>query len=342
MTKPKAVYYRILGYQPENRALLDRLFDVIELDDPRGDDARLAEAELLFAPLGFNVGAVKMDLCPQLKAIASNTTGIPHIDADAAKARGVRVCALHDEPEFLDTITPTAEHTIGLMIAAWRRIPAAHCAASQGAWDRRPWGATRMFSRMRLGLVGYGRLGRKVGRIAEAMDMRVAFYDPAVPGGAVSLDALAEQADVLSLHAPATAATRNLVSRAVLERLPRGAVVVNTARGELLDVEALLDLLESGRIAAAALDTIDGEYDPDFSKSFSESRLAREARRRDNLILTPHIGGSTLDAWYETERFVIEKAARAVGLDLGPSFKRTANPAIVLDEPSEGTSRHAS
>ncbi|MEA2980756.1 MAG: D-3-phosphoglycerate dehydrogenase / 2-oxoglutarate reductase, partial [Alphaproteobacteria bacterium] len=97
------------------------------------------------------------------------------------------------------------------------------------------------------------------------------------------------------------------------EQLPRGAMVVNTARGELLDVEALLDLMASGHIAAAALDTIDGEYDPNFSKSFGESRVAREARRRDNLVLTPHIGGSTLDAWFETERFVIEKAARVLG-----------------------------
>ncbi len=337
MTKPKAIYYRILRYQPENRALLDRLFDVIEFDDPRDDDMRLAEAELLFAPLGFNIDAAKMARCPRLKAIASNTTGIPHIDAAAAKARGVRVCALHDEPEFLDTITPTAEHTIGLMIAAWRRIPAAHRAASHGAWDRRPWGAPRMFSRMRLGLVGYGRLGRKVRRIAEAMEMQVSFYDPAVPGGVACLEALAEQVDVLSLHAPATPATRNLVSRAVIERLPRGAMVVNTARGELLDVEALLDLLDSGHIAAAALDTVDGEYDPDFSKTFGDSRLVREARRRDNLILTPHIGGSTLDAWYETERFVIAKAARAVGLDPAPNFEWAANPIMVA---SAAPTRH--
>jgi len=314
VAKPQAIYYRILAYQPGNRALLDRLFDVVELADPRSDNERLAGAEVLFAPLGFMVDGAKMDCCPQLKAIASNTTGIPHIEAEAAKKRGIRICALHDEPEFLDTITPTAEHTIGLMIAAWRRIPAAHRAASDGAWDRKPWGAPRMFSRMRLGLVGYGRLGRKVGRIAEAMAMKVGFYDPAVAGGYGSIAELARNADVLSLHAPSTAQTRNLVSRTVLEQLPRGALVVNTARGELLDLDALLDLLDSGHIAAAALDTIHGEYDPDFSKTFRDSRVAREARRRDNLILTPHIGGSTVDAWYETERFVIEKAARAIGL----------------------------
>ena len=313
--RPKAIYYRVLGYGAENRALLDRFFDVVELEDPRDDGDVLSGTEVIFAPLGFFVDEAKMDRCKQLKIIVSNTTGIPHIDVAAAAARGIKICALHDEPGFLDTITPTAEHAIGLMIAAWRRIPAAHHAASNGAWDRRPWGAPRMLSRMRLGIVGYGRLGRKVARIAEAMGMAVDFYDPFVAGGVASLAELARKSDILSLHAPGKPETRNLVSRTILEQLPHGAMVVNTARGELLDVDALLDLMDTGHIAAAALDTVDGEYDPTFSRTFRDSRLGREARQRDNLVLTPHIGGSTLDAWYETERFVIIKAARALGLD---------------------------
>lgn len=317
MPKPRAIYYSIMKYQEDNRSLLDRLFDVVELADPHADEGNLAGTEVLFAPLGFMVDAEKMDRCGALKVIVSNTTGIPHIDAAGAQSRNIRICALHDEQAFLDGITPTAEHTIGLMVAAWRRIPAAHKAASEGRWDRRPWGAPRMLSRMRLGLVGYGRLGRKVGRIAEAMGMTVDYFDPGVAGGAATLTDLARASDVLSLHAPANDGTRNLVSREILEALPRGALVVNTARGELLDEEALLDLLETGHIAAAALDTVSGEYEPGFSERFGKSRLARAARERDDLILTPHIGGSTIDAWFETERFVIEKAARILCLLAG-------------------------
>jgi phosphoglycerate dehydrogenase-like enzyme len=315
--KPRALYYSILAYQPENLALMERLFDVSVLPDPRSDTVDvLGATEVLFAPLGFPVTAARMVACPRLRAIVSNTTGVPHIEMDAAGARGIAVCALHDEQAFLDTITPTAEHTIGLMLAAWRRIPAAHAAAAGGRWDRRPWGAPRMFSGMRLGIVGFGRLGRKVARIGEAMGMEVAYFDPNVPGGLGSLTELARRSDILSLHAPANAGTRGLVSRTVLEALPSGAMVVNTARGEILDLDALIDHLETGHIRAAGLDTVDGEYDPDFSDSFGVSRLAKYARTHDNLVLTPHIGGSTIDAWRETERFVIVKAAQTLGLDV--------------------------
>lgn len=315
--RPCALYYSVLSYQPENLALLEQVFDVTTLPDPRSDTPeRLAEVDALFAPWGFAVTAARMDACPRLRAIISNTTGVPHIDLQAAASRRIAVCALHDEQAFLDTITPTAEHAIGLMLATWRRIPAAHEAAVAGRWDRRPWGAPRMFSRMRLGIVGFGRLGRKVAAVGKAMGMAVQYYDPNVPDGLRSLIELARNSDILSLHAPANDNTRGLVSRSVLEALPPGALVVNTARGELLDTDALLDLLESGRIHAAALDTIDGEYDPDFAARFGMSRLAIYARTHDNLVLTPHIGGSTVDAWRETQRFVILKAARCFGLDV--------------------------
>jgi D-3-phosphoglycerate dehydrogenase len=303
-----------LCYQPENLELLRGAFDTTELDDPRHDTPDiLAGIEVLFAPLGFRVHDEKIAQCPKLRAIVSNTTGVPHIDVAAAQGRGVVICALHDEPAFLESITPTAEHTIGLLLAVWRRIPAAHGAAVRGAWDRRPWVAPRMLSRMRLGIVGYGRLGQKVGAVGHALGMEVAYYDPYVFGGVDSLRTLASRSDVLSLHAPANGETTNLVSRTILEALPRGAVVINTARGELLDLDALLDLLESGHIAAAALDTLPGEYDPEFSRALAASRVARYAREHDTLLLTPHIGGSTVDAWRETERFVIEKACRVLG-----------------------------
>jgi lactate dehydrogenase-like 2-hydroxyacid dehydrogenase len=317
MKKPTALYYRILKYQPQNLALLVRYFDLVELENPTHDTAGiLAKTDALFAPLGFSVDAAKIEACPRLKVILSNTTGIPHIDALAAADRNVTICALNDEQVFLDGITPTAEHTIGLMIAAWRSIPAAHAETCRGVWDRRPWGAPAMMSRMRLGIVGYGRLGKKVAKIARAIGMQVNYFDPAVAGGLPDLLQLASQSDILSLHAVGNEQTRHLVSRVVLEALPRGAMVVNTARGEVLDTNALIDLLESGHLYCAALDTVDGEYGVNFSEHFANSRLARYARTHNNLLLTPHIGGSTIDAWGETESRVVQKAIHALGLKI--------------------------
>ena len=304
-----------MKYQPKNLELAKSLFEVTELDDPRDDtDELLERAEVLWAPLGFPVDEEKLDRCPALRALISNTTSIPHIDHEAASRHGVEVCALDDEQDFLETITPTAEHAMGLLMAAWRKIPAAHRDACSGNWDRRNWGAPRMLSRMRMGIIGYGRLGKKVAKVARALGMEVAYYDPGMEGSSASLNELASHSDVLSLHASSTEQNRCLVSREVLEALPRGAVVINTARGELLDTDALLELLESGHLAAAALDTIDGEYFPGFAEQWKRHPVAKFAREHDNLLLTPHIGGSTLDAWSETERRVILKAADKLGL----------------------------
>jgi len=315
--KPTALYYSILKYQSENRNFLDKHFNVQELPNPSFDnDEILAKIEVLFAPLGYKIDNIKITKCQNLKVIISNTTGIPHIDISAASLRGITICALHDEQIFLQKITPTAEHTIGLMLAALRRIPAAHFATCSGSWDRRPWGASRMLSRMTLGIVGMGRLGSKVARIADAMEMKVRWFDPYVIGGESSLLNLARESDILSLHAVANSETLGLISRNVLEALPKGALVINTARGELIDSSALIDLLEAGHLSAAALDTIEGEYEPNFTQSFISSRIATYARNHDNLILTPHIGGSTIDAWYETERRVIIKACRALNLSI--------------------------
>jgi D-3-phosphoglycerate dehydrogenase len=320
VTRPKALYYTVLNYRPENIALLERYFDVMRLTDPtEEDEAILSRTEVLFAPLGFMVDERKIAACPMLRVIASNTTGIPHIDVGAAQQRGIAICALHDEQAFLDTITPTAEHAIGLLMAAHRRIPGAHSAAASGAWSRWNWGAPTMLSRMRLGVVGYGRLGRRVVRIAQALEMDVAYYDPFVPGGCESLLALARRSDALSLHAPANDGTRGMISEEVLRALPRGAIVVNTARGELLDTDSLIACLSDGHVRAAALDTIDGEYEPGFEARFGNSALARYARTHDNLVLTPHIGGSTIDAWSLTQERVIRKALSALALESAAS-----------------------
>ena len=307
--KPRALYYDILKYQQQNLNLLNDKFDVITLNSPKDNVDRILEnIELLFAPLGYCVDKKYIDRCSSLKVIASNTTGIPHIDKQYADSKKIKICALHDEQGFLNTITPTAEHTVGLIISILRKIPSAHHAASHGNWDRRPWGSPKMLSRMTIGIVGLGRLGKQIKHIMTSFGTKVLFFDPYVKGGEKNLKIMAKKSDILSINAIANEETDNLIDSDILKLLPNGAVVVNTARGEILDLDALLDLLESGHLSGAALDTIDGEYNVEFSSVFFESRVATYAREHNNLILTPHIGGSTIDAWTETERRVINKS----------------------------------
>lgn len=322
-SKPVALYYETLAYQAENLAILREQFEVHTLDSPRDDTPKaLAPVELCFAPLGYRFDVAKMDQCPRLRAIATNTTGVPHIDVDAARERDVAVISLKNEQAFLARITPTAEHTFGLLLALVRRTPWAHAAALGGAWDRRPFGAPAMLSRLSLGVVGYGRLGRLVAGYGKAFGMQVACYDPYVEpaangssdGEARRVDSLATLlrcSDVVSIHAPANASTRALIGRRELELLGPSGWLVNTARGELLDEAALLDALRDGRIAGAALDVLNGEFEPGFESTAHP--LVAYAREHDNLLLTPHIGGSTRDAWRETERRVIDLALEQFG-----------------------------
>jgi D-3-phosphoglycerate dehydrogenase len=313
MPLPVALYYHILSYQPENLEFLRRHFRVIELANPDEDrEEILSGIDLCFAPLGYYFGKEKMARCPRLKAIATNTTGVPHIDLDAAAARGIRVFSLQEEIAFLQTITPTAEHTWGLLLALVRRSPWAHAAVLGGEWNRRPFGAPRMLSRLSLGLVGCGRLGSMVGRYGLAFGMPVAFYDPFIqespPGLARmgTLEELVAVSDVVSLHVHANAATHKMINRDLFLKFKPGSYLLNTARGELVDEEALLEMLITGHLAGAALDVLDGEFAPGFQ--VADHPLAAYARVHDNLLLTPHIGGSTIDAWRETERRVIELA----------------------------------
>jgi len=317
----KAVYFDVLEYTAENLAQLRNNFDLVVLNDPRQlTDELLEKVEVLFAPLGYRFDAALLSRCPRLKAIATNTTGVPHIDVDYAKQRGIAVVSLKDEREFLDSITPTAELTVGLMICITRKVIPAVGAVRNGRWRRWDFGGPAMLSRMSLGIVGLGRLGQMVARYAGAMGMKVRFYDPYVSGPPVgvayervdSLDQLVANCDVTSIHIPMTSSNRHIFNAKLFAVFKRGAYLVNTARGEIVDSNALIDALQSGHLAGAALDVLDGEFEPGFETSVHDHPLVRYAREHDNLIITPHIAGSTKDAWHLTQRHAIERVIRAV------------------------------
>jgi D-3-phosphoglycerate dehydrogenase / 2-oxoglutarate reductase len=224
------------------------------------------------------VDARLMDRMPSLRVAATATVGFDHIDVDAADERGIAVVSV---PDYCTQ--EVADHTIALLYALLRGVVALDGAVRRGAWDAKAAGSLRTLAEQRVGIVGLGRIGSAVATRLLALGAEVWAHDivPAARDGVrfVELDELVAECDAVTLHVPLTRETRNLIGRGEIAAMKRGAFLVNTARGAVVDVGAVLQALRAGRLGGAALDVLPQEPPP----------LAPVAPR---LILTPHA------AWY--------------------------------------------
>ncbi|MGI4943171.1 MAG: C-terminal binding protein [Janthinobacterium lividum] len=243
---------------------------------------------------------------PRLRAIVRMGVGYDRIDRAAAAARGVTVCNVPDYGT-----TEVADHAMALVLALRRGIVLHH------EWQRHdppePWrGADhpllRRASTQGFGIVGMGRIGTAVALRAKAFGFRVTIYDPHLPNGAElavgvarapTLHDLMRVSDVLSIHTPLTPDTTDMIDRAALARLPPGAVVVNTARGPVLDVDALADALREDRIAGAGLDVLPVEPPVEPVPELLRAYRAREPWVEGRLIITPHSAYLTPEAHWD-------------------------------------------
>ena len=239
----------------------------------------------------------------KLKVIGRAGVGVDNVDVEAATRRGIVVA---NAPE--STVVSAAEHTIGLLVALARNIPQAHAALKQGRWERSSYGGVELAGKT-LGVLGFGRIGQQVARRALGLGMRVTGYDPFVAKErfrelgverAESAEDLLAAAEFLTLHLPLTAETRGFLDRDAIAKLPDGARVVNAARGELVDEEALADALRSGKLAAAAVDV------------FSEEPYSGPLLELDNVVVTPHLAASTEEAQDRAGLIVAEQVAAAL------------------------------
>ncbi len=262
---------------------------VIFLSSP--DDAQEVERIMASEPIEavisrtVTLSARAIASCPTLKVISKHGVGVSNIDVEVATQRGIPVY-----------VTPganaqsVAEMTLGLMFAAARRIGWMDAELHGGRWSRAQDGVE--LRGKTLGLVGFGQIGQRVARVCLALGMNVVAFDPALIGraspvdGAALVASMAELlpvADVLSLHVPLNRHTRNMLGDEQFSLLPRGAILINTARGEVVDEAALVAALQDGRLFAAGLDTMAVEP---LSADSALTTLK-------NVVLTPHVGGST-------------------------------------------------
>jgi glyoxylate reductase len=253
----------------------------------------LGDAEGLLCLLTDPIDAALLDRSPRLKAIANYAVGSDNIDLAAAAARGIQVGVT---PDVLTQAT--ADLAFALLLAAARNIVSAAAAARGGAW--RTWepagwlgadvaGAT-------LGIIGYGRIGQAVARRARGFDMEV-LHNRETP-----LDELLERSDFVSLHVPLTDETRHTIDAAALKRMKPSAILVNTARGPIVDEQALLAALDAGEIAGAALDVTDPEPPPP-----GDPILAHE-----KLLVLPHIGSATHTARAKMTELAVDNLLAAL------------------------------
>jgi D-3-phosphoglycerate dehydrogenase len=239
----------------------------------------------------------------RLKVIGRAGVGVDNVDVEAATRRGIIVA---NAPE--STVVSAAEHTIGLLVALARNIPQAHAALKQGRWERSAYGGVELGGKT-LGVLGFGRIGQQVARRALGLGMRVVAYDPFVAADrfrelgverAETPEEVYATADFVTLHLPLNPDTRGSVNAAAFAAMHDGVRLVNAARGELVDEDALLAALQSGKVAGAALDV------------FSSEPYSGPLLELDTVVVTPHLAASTGEAQDRAGVIVAEQVVAAL------------------------------
>lgn len=284
--------------RPEGIEVLDAA-QGLTVEDHTGDDRdalshALAGASGLIVRSRTRVDAQLIEGSDTLEVIGRAGVGVDNIDIDAATRRGIAVLNAPAANTY-----STAELAFALLLAAARHIPAADASVRAGEWKRKSLAGTQLFGKT-IGVVGAGRIGAEVVRRARAFGMRVLAFDPYVPAdranelglSLVSFEKLLESSDIVTLHLPLTSENRGLIGAEEIERMPDGAMLINAARGGLVDEAALAEALRSGKLGAAGLDVYEREPLPDDSP----------LRDAPNLVFTPHIGASTAEAQAEVSR----------------------------------------
>jgi D-3-phosphoglycerate dehydrogenase len=271
-----------------------------------------------------------LDAAKKLQAIGCFCIGVNQVDLKSATSHGV---AVFNAP--YSNTRSVAELVIGLAIMLIRRIPDKTRAAHEGIWLKEAKGSYELRGKT-LGIIGYGNIGTQVSVLAEALGMKVIYYDTVTKlplGNAVpksTLKELVSQADIITLHVPDTTQTKNLINKTVLKQFKKGSILLNYARGEVVDLEGLAKALQDKSISGAAIDVYPWEPEK------NGDRFTTPLQGLSNVILTPHIGGSTEEAQENIGEDVSNKLFQY--LETGTSLGSHTIPPLSLT-PQEGTHR---
>ncbi len=293
----------------------------------------MSEDELREAIAGYDAILIRsatrmtpelIDRAERLKVIGRAGTGVDNVDIPAATRRGIIVA---NAPE--SNSVAAAEHTLALTLALFRNVPQAHATLAAGRWDRAKFKGAELYGKT-LGVIGFGRIGQLVAKRAQGFEMNVVAFDKFVSTerfrelgveGAGSVEEVFEQADVVTLHVPKTPETVDLIDADAIAAMKDGVRIVNCARGELVDLDALAAGLESGKVAGAALDVFPSE-------PFTEHPILS----RSDVVVTPHLGASTAEA---QDRAGVVTAEQVTAALAGGVVTNAVNIAAVRPEEME-------
>jgi D-3-phosphoglycerate dehydrogenase len=296
---------RVLIREPIAEAGVELLREQFEVDVD-GDlplDERIGDYDAIVIRSATKLTADVLERADRLKVIGRAGVGVDNVDVDAATRRGIVVA---NAPE--STVVSAAEHAVGLLVALARHIPQAHASLKQGRWERSSYGGIELEGKT-LGVLGFGRIGQQVARRAVGLGMDVVAHDPFVAKdrfrelGVTRVeteDAVLAAADFLTLHLPLSDETRGSIDSDALAKMRPGARLINAARGELVDEDALLGALRSGHLAGAALDV------------FSTEPYSGPLLELDSVVVTPHLAASTEEAQDRAGVIVAEQVAAAL------------------------------
>ena len=317
----------VLVNKPIQEAALERLWGEVNVLTPYNASTNellelLPQAHGIILCFGFDMGGAEMDLAENLEVIGRHGAGLDSVDLAAASERGIPVVFTPYGPT-----QSTAEHALLLILATARRLPQLDRAARSGdfAIRERPDAMGCELGGKALGVVGFGRIGQSLAQMCrDALNMSIYVFDPYLDPEAVSawggvyvedLIELAGQVDIISVHSPLTAETYHLIDRRVIRAMKPGALLINAARGPVLDEKALIEALQDGHLGGAGLDVYDPEPPGTDNPLFE----------LDQVVLTPHVASFTQEGRQRMSLTVVEEVLRALR---GERPQYLANPEV--------------
>ena len=313
MNKKRLLYFKKINLDKSNYQKLISYFQTTSVKDLyqalKISKNIKDQVQIIYCDQRYYYSSIFLSKFKSLKFLVSSTTSTNFIDKKYCKIKKIKIISLENEKKFLTQITPTAEHVFGLILILLRNYIPAIKSVNSGKFDRRPFGGYKMLSRSTLGIIGFGRLGKLIKEIALGFKMQVITVDRNDKKYfAKKLKNLLQKSDIVTLNIPEKN-NSNFFSDKIIRNFKNNFYLINTSRGEVVDEKFIINLLKKKVLLGYGTDVLTNEFKEDFD---IKKNIIFKNKKRFNIIITPHIGGSTKDAWKLTENRVIERLIKEI------------------------------